>query len=74
MGILDLIKNPNRISEDDVSVLEQLKSEYPYFTVIDILLTKAYHQKESIEYQQQLKNTSISIVDREALYNLIYNS
>ena len=52
--------------------LEELQRKYPYSGDIQLLLTKGYHSLTSINYEQQLKNTAISIPDREALFNIIY--
>lgn len=67
-----LLDNPLLIKEEVLLHLEELQKRYPYSSDIQLLLTKGYHSLTSINYEQQLKNTAISIPDREALYNIIY--
>lgn len=63
--------NPFLISQDEVKELNSLQEQYPYCSSISMLLAKAYHTEESISFEQQLKNTAISIPDRSILYELI---
>ncbi|MEN8927910.1 MAG: hypothetical protein ABF242_01955 [Flavobacteriales bacterium] len=65
------MKNPFLATQEEVMELTALQDQYPYCSSISMLLTKAYHTQESISFEQQLKNTAISIPDRAVLYDLI---
>ena len=65
------MQNPFLVSQEEAEELNALQDEYPYCSSISMLLTKAYHTQESISFEQQLKNTAISIPDRVVLYDLI---
>ena len=69
---ISLLNSPNLISEQDVVVLKELQDKYPYSGDIQMLLTKGYHIINSVNYEEQLKHTAISISNRESLYDLIY--
>ena len=65
------MQNPFLVSQEEVKELNALQEQYPYCSSISMLLAKAYHTEESISFEQQLKNTAISIPDRSVLYELI---
>ena len=65
------MQNPFLVSQEDGEELNALQEQYPYCSSISMLLSKAYHTQESISFEQQLKNTAISIPDRAVLYDLI---
>ena len=65
------MQNPFLVSQEEVEELNALQQQYPYCSSISMLLSKAYHTQESISFEQQLKNTAISIPDRAVLYDLI---
>lgn len=69
---ISFLNSPELIHADSINQLEELQEKYPYCGDIQMLLTKGYHTVDSINYQNQLKNTAISIPNREALYDLIY--
>ena len=69
---ISLLNSPNLINESYIGELEELQTKYPYSGDIQMLLAKGYHQVNSVKYQEQLKNTAISIPNREVLYDLIY--
>ncbi|GEM_PF-1488544 len=70
--ILKLVANPHGFNAEDVNTLKDLKKQYPYFSLLDMLLTKAYYDNDSLEYHLQLKKTAVSVPDREMLYLLIH--
>lgn len=65
------MQNPFLVTQEEVKELLELQEEYPYCSPISMLLSKTYHTQESISFEQQLKNTAISIPDRGVLYSLI---
>jgi len=65
------MQNPFLVSQEEGEELNALQQQYPYCSSISMLLSKAYHTQESISFEQQLKNTAISIPDRAVLYDII---
>ncbi len=72
--LLQLIHHPEQIELSQLKELEALRLEFPYFQSIDLLLSKGYHTHKLIGYDKQLKETAVSIPNREVLYNLIYKT
>jgi tetratricopeptide (TPR) repeat protein len=71
---ISLLKNPVLTDKNTITQLEKLQEMYPFCGNIQMLLTKGYHDNDNINYENQLKNTAISIPNRESLYNLIYKT
>jgi hypothetical protein len=71
--LISLINNPFSVSEEQEKALENLQNDYPYCQSISLLLAKSYHNNESISFEKQLKNTAISVPNRNVLYELIHS-
>ena len=69
--ILSWVDKPTSLALLDLKKLEKIIETYPYFSIIEILLSKGYHDMESIKYHDQIKATAIAVPDREALYHFI---
>lgn len=70
--IIALMEKPHLIGVAEIAELKELQKQFPYCTIFDLLITKGYHNHQLIGYNQLLKNTAISIPNRERLYHLIY--
>lgn len=70
--LISLIKSPSSLKTEDVEELQKLYRDYPYCNTLALLITKGFHQNKLIGYHQVLKDTAISIPNREVLYHLIY--
>ncbi|RUT72917.1 hypothetical protein DLK05_15980 [Ancylomarina longa] len=53
--------------------LKALIDKYPYFEVAHLLLLKNLHDKQSVRFKEELKNSSLHISDRRQLFLLIQN-
>ncbi|MBL7903037.1 MAG: hypothetical protein JNK73_13655 [Bacteroidia bacterium] len=69
--LLSLIKNPASLQPEDVSRLERLTGDFPYFQPARMLLCLAARKWDAGVYQQQLKRTAIAASNRGHLYDLI---
>ena len=67
------MENPFSISEKDTKELLELSNKFPYCQSISLLLSKAYHNQESLSFENQLKDTAILIPNRKVLYDLIHS-
>lgn len=70
--IIQLMEAPHLIGVSQIAELKELQKQYPYCNLLDLLITKGYHNHQLIGYNQILKETAISIPNREVLYHLIY--
>lgn len=70
--IIQLMEAPHLIGVSQIAELKELQKQYPYCNLLDLLITKGYHNHQLIGYNQVLKETAISIPNREVLYHLIY--
>ena len=69
--IIELINNPTQIDNSNITALESLLLEYPYFSSGQLLLTKGLLNINSIRYNQQLKKAAAFSIDRKKLFKLI---
>jgi hypothetical protein len=65
------LENPFLVSDSDIQDLELLSEQYPYCHSIGLLLSKAFHTRESVKFENQLKKTAVSVPDRAVLYDFI---
>lgn len=68
---MSLIENPFFIQEKEIKELKSLSEQYPFCSILDVLLAKGYHSEESVEFENQLKKAAISVTDRSVLYDFI---
>lgn len=57
--------------EKDLSSIEKIIADYPYFQTAHLLYAKALHNTGHLNYHSALKRTSIVAGDRSLLYRLI---
>ena len=69
--IINNINHPEAIGRNDITALEQLLTEYPYFQSGQLLLTKGLLNTDSIRYNRQLKKAAAYAYDRKKLFGLI---
>ncbi len=65
------IQNPQKIDSEDVTKLEGLLQEFPYYQTAQLLITKGFLNTDSIRYNRQLKKAASYSVDRKQLFKLI---
>tara|TARA_S200000501_G_C20800830_1_gene733964 strand:- start:468 stop:1121 length:654 start_codon:yes stop_codon:yes gene_type:complete len=66
-----LIKNPQQISSTDISYLDTIILENPYFQTGHILIARGLLNINSIRYNKQLKKAAAYSIDRTKLFELI---
>ena len=69
--LISLIENPKDINSQDITDLDSLILEHPYFSGGQLLLTKGLLNTESIRYNRQLKRAAAYSLDRKKLFSLI---
>ena len=65
------IQNPQQISSEDVTKLDCLLQEFPYYHTAQLLITKGLLNTDSIRYNRQLKKAAAYATDRKQLFKLI---
>lgn len=65
------IENPELTLNSGIEDLEKISSQYPWFGTAQLLLTKAYRNKNDYRYIDQLHQAAIYSADRRHLYNWI---
>ncbi len=69
---IDIVKDPSQIKTTQLSELETLITEYPFFETAHLLYTKGLHKYQSINYSKQLRKTAILANSRSVLYELLH--
>lgn len=71
---IQLIQDPDLPATRHVGALKQVMADFPYFTVSQVLLAKALHNEKHYEYEKYLKQTALTVPDREVLYYYLHNT
>ncbi len=69
--LLNLIDEPQRISENDLERLEEIATTYPYFQLTHLLIAKYTQDKESMLAPQKIRRAASYAYDRNQLRKLI---
>lgn len=72
--LISLIENPSAAIASDLNKLIELKKQFPFFQSAHLLLTLIAKKYDTGLYQQIIRQTAISIPDREQLHKLLFNS
>lgn len=67
------IRYPKSMSKVCQKDLRALIDKYPYFELAHVLLLKNLHDKQSIRFQEDLRESALSISNRKQLFLLINN-
>lgn len=71
-SFLHSLKAPQSVNEGNIQELQSILSDYPYFQSAHLLLVKAYHQSENLNFEGQLKKTAAIAADRKRLHQLLF--
>ena len=71
-NIIELITEPESISDQQLSSLTELAKKYPFSGLVNTLLAKVYHFKKDIAFHNQLEKAAFTICDRKVLYKYIH--
>ena len=70
-NLVQHIQNPQQIASEDVTKLDGLLQEFPYYQTAQLLITKGLLNTDSIRYNRQLKKAAAYSLDRKQLFKLI---
>lgn len=68
-----IVQQYNSLTSEDIQSLKLLTDEFSWFSTAQVLLAKAMHASNHIDFKKQLKIAAITGTDRNILYNLIHN-
>lgn len=71
--LINFIAEPAKINNEDISLIEQVLTKFPYFQSAHMLLTLASKKHNSALFQQTVKKTAIAIPNRARLYDLVHS-
>ena len=71
--VLELLQRPENISAEDISVLQNEISKFPYMQSVRTLYLSAIHQFDTDNYQKELTKTAAYTTDKKILYHFINN-
>ena len=66
-NLITYIERPETLRGEAIQTLEQLTSQYPYFSTAQCLLAIGYQNEDDKRYDTQLKKAAISIANRNNL-------
>ncbi len=69
--LIRFIEDPEHIGKDQVSMLNDLVRQFPYFQTAHMLLVMGLQKENSIQYSSQLKTAAAFVSDRKVLYHLL---
>lgn len=58
---------------DSIVGLNEVVQEYPYFQSAQMLLTKAFHSSENLNFENSLKKTAAYVANRQQLHSLLFS-
>jgi hypothetical protein len=70
--VIKYIKQPALLTQEDVPDLQKLVQDFPYFQAAHLLLSIAAKKWDTSVYQQSLKKTAITSVNRAHLFFLLH--
>ena len=68
---INLLKNPQNISSDNIQLLNEIIEEYPYFQSAKAIYLKSLKDNDSFKYNTELKKTAAYSTDRTILFDFI---
>lgn len=67
----NLLKEPCTISNEQISIIEGILKEYPYFQAAHVLYLKGLKKQNSYKYNSTLKTTAAYTTNRTVLFDFI---
>ena len=68
-----LLESPEDLGNQHIVGLQEAVKEFPYFQSAQLLLTKAFHKTENINFEGQLKKAAAFASDRKRLHQLVFD-
>ena len=73
-NFIKIIQEPNNLSEEEVSFLDEINLEFPYFQTSRAIFLKSLSENEDIKFKKFLKSTAAYTRDRSVLFEFVKKS
>jgi tetratricopeptide (TPR) repeat protein len=69
------LENPSALNSNKELIfqLQEILQQFPYFQSAQLLLTKAFHETENLNFESQLKKAAAYASDRRKLHTLLFS-
>lgn len=72
-NFIELLQQPHLVNNESIVGLQSVLEEYPYFQTAQLLVTKAFHQSENLNFETSLRKSAAYASSREKLHELLFN-
>jgi len=73
-NFIKILQQPDNLSEKELSFLEEINHEFPYFQTSKAIYLKSLKENEDIKFKKFLRSTAAYTRDRKILFDLITKS
>jgi tetratricopeptide (TPR) repeat protein len=73
-NFIKIIQEPNNLSEEEVSFLDEINREFPYFQTSRAIFLKSLSENEDIKFKKILRSTAAYSRDRSVLFEFVKKS
>tara|TARA_B100000925_G_scaffold285187_1_gene261161 strand:- start:438 stop:1079 length:642 start_codon:yes stop_codon:yes gene_type:complete len=73
-NFIKILQEPNNLSEKEVSFLDEINSEFPYFQTSKAIFLKFLSENEDIKFKKFLRSTAAYTKDRSVLFEFVRKS
>ena len=70
---IHIVKASHTVGPENISELQRMVNDYPYFQTAQLLLTKTFFKTENINFEKQLRKSAAYAADRKVLHELLFN-
>jgi len=68
------LEAPHYVNGEDIVGLQEVIQQFPYCQSAQLLLTKAFHESENLNFERQLKKSAAYAADRRRLHALLFTN
>ncbi len=72
-NFLKILQNPEKISQEEISFLEEINEDFPYFQVSKAIYLKSLKITDDLKFKENLRLTAAHSRDRKVLFDFINN-
>ena len=73
-NFIKILQEPNNLSKKDVSFLDEINREFPYFQTSKAIFLKSLSENEDIKFKKILRSTAAYTRDRSVLFEFVKKS
>lgn len=71
---IKLVEAPESVNKTDIVGLQAILKDFSYCQSAQLLLTKAFHNSENLNFESQLKKAAAFAANRKKLHDLLFSS